>query len=349
MRALLKLIPSTQREEWDQEVRSIPGWDVYYLSGYSIPFAEHSRLPIYCLCYADDEGKVVYPFHLREIDFAPGYYDMISPYGYGGPLLSSPSERLAENFRKAMIAYCQEKQIVSEFVRFHPLLQNHQWMEPYMDVEYNRDTVEVDLAGNPDDLWSNMAQKHRNVTRKGLKSGAKTVIGREWLGDFARLYQSTMEHRQASSFYLFSEEFFLKTMETLPEQAELFTVIYEGKAIAGAIVLHSPSFAHYHFAASDREYLHLNPNNILMFSIMQWAQERGICKLHLGGGYQGGEDSLFKFKAGFSKNGRTPFYLGKTVIMPDMYQQLVEEQAKIPGIRQHANFFPVYRSFYREG
>ena len=61
-------------------------------------------------------GDVLYPFLVRPLE--GGRCDITSAYGYGGPYGRG-------EWRQAFAAACREHGVVSEFVRFHPLLGNH--------------------------------------------------------------------------------------------------------------------------------------------------------------------------------------------------------------------------------
>ena len=56
------------------------------------------------------------------------WYDFVTPYGYGGPLITEvedgAKEQLVKAFYEEFSRYCAEQKIVSEFVRFHPIAQN---------------------------------------------------------------------------------------------------------------------------------------------------------------------------------------------------------------------------------
>src|SRR5262249_42633742 len=79
----------------------------------------------------------------------------------------------------------------------------------------------------------------------------------------------------------------------------------------------------------------------------QWASEHGCHVFHLGGGVGSGpDDSLLRFKMGFS--GRThPFCVWRWVLFPEVYQQLCDHKAALNerlGRRSKAGYFPEYRS-----
>ena len=71
-------------------------------------------------------------------------------------------------------------------------------------------------------------------------------------------------------------------------------------------------------------------------------KKRGNRVLHLGGGLGGAPDSLFAFKAGFSK-ARHPFRTWRVVVDEDRYRELT--RAAQPGLAAAdvPGFFPAYR------
>jgi hypothetical protein len=77
-----------------------------------------------------------------------------------------------------------------------------------------------------------------------------------------------------------------------------------------------------------------------------WAKERGNEVLHLGGGVGGGKDSLYHFKAGFSKQTHT-FLTLRLIIDEEKYRHLLELRAKSLNREVEellsTNFFPAYR------
>src|SRR5438093_363444 len=78
----------------------------------SVYFVYESRSDIY-----------YHPFQVLPVDGTP-YFDIQSPYGYGGPIATTRSETFLndawENYRK----WCKANGILAEFIRFHPLLEN---------------------------------------------------------------------------------------------------------------------------------------------------------------------------------------------------------------------------------
>lgn len=74
--------------------------------------------------YESEDGRVEYLFLKRKIELSKEeYYDIITPYGYGGPLFFPESSeklpKLTSDFREEFEDYCKKNKIVSEFIRFH--------------------------------------------------------------------------------------------------------------------------------------------------------------------------------------------------------------------------------------
>lgn len=80
--------------------------------------------------------------------------------------------------------------------------------------------------------------------------------------------------------------------------------------------------------------------------VRYWGKERGNKVLHLGGGVGSAKDSLYEFKAGFSKQSHS-FITLSLVIDEKQYRYLVNLRAKGLSLLAEdllqSNFFPAYR------
>jgi len=92
------------------------------------------------------------------------------------------------------------------------------------------------------------------------------------------------------------------------------------------------------------EYKSYRPNNMMLYQAALRYKTMGKKCFHLGGGYSG-NDSLFKFKKGFNKNGLLDFYVGRKINNEDIYEKLVKEWKIKNKLRKDYNsdFFPLYR------
>ena len=279
------------------------------------------------LCYVVMKSDISSFAALSDVLPSGQYFDLETPYGYGGPLADGdvPAE-LQEQFRTELTDYCRQEHIVSQFVRFHPLLHNHDMLTGIFETRYLRDTVYID-TGSPELIMSNMDSKNRNMVRKAMKNGV-TVEQRpiEDFGEFMKMYEETMLRDNADEYYTFHEDYFA-SQKSLKDNACIFYAMMEGKPVAGSIMYFNEQFIHYHLSGSHAEYRQFAPTNLLLYEVACWASEKGIKKFHLGGG-MASDDNLFGFKKQFNKNGRLPFVVGRTIFDREAYDELLQLRVK---------------------
>ncbi len=257
------------------------------------------------------------------------YYDLETPYGYGGPLSDTTIPESSQRaFLREINDYAHKQGIVSQFIRFHPLLMNHEVAPLVFETRYLHDTIYIDTE-SPELIMQNMDSKNRNMVRKAVKSGI-TIERRniDQYQDFLPIYIETMEKNDAEDYYFFGEAYFKAQLE-LKENACIFYAMFEGRPIAAAIMYYNDRFIHYHLAGTCTEYRKYAPSNLLLYEAACWASKMGIKKFHLGGGITQ-NDNLYGFKKQFNKNGRLPFVIGKTVFDNEKYQMLL-------GVRKKEN------------
>lgn len=341
-----------EREKWEFWMEKFPDIDIYYSPGYCEIYQENNEGTAKLFIYEDENGYVYYPFLLREINqlevgsfLDSKYYDIITPYGYGGPVYSLKDmgnlEKLKTCFFGAFENFCIQNNIVSEFVRFHPIIKNHLFCAEGLNPIAIRNTVYMDIA-DYDTIWNNITSKNRNMIRKAEKNGI--VIEQDNnLNKFEELYYQTMDKNQAVDYYYFSHEYFANTMKYLNENIKIFNAVLNGEIIASTMIMHRNKYLHYHLSGSRKDYIKLAPNNLLLYKVALWGMENGCKYFHLGGGYRGNDDSLFSFKKSFSKNGILDFYIGKKIHNKKVYELLTKELQRLKGIDIDDGFFPLYR------
>jgi serine/alanine adding enzyme len=252
--------------------------------------------------------------------------DVVSPYGYGGPVGGDGS------FWPAYEEWCGRRGIVSTFVRFHPLYANQRGAP--IHVEELAPTVGWRL-GEQRDLLAGMHWKHRNKVRKAENAGA-TVSAGEGLDGFVALYEATMRRVGASEFYFF-EPAYWEALERLGEGLVRFDAAVGGQTVASALCLASPPWLHYHLSATSDTGRSTGSSTLVLLKAARWAQAKGYERFHLGGGLGGQRDSLHHFKARFDPGGLLEAAVGKAVHDEEAYRRLSGGDAGLDG------FFPAYR------
>jgi lipid II:glycine glycyltransferase (peptidoglycan interpeptide bridge formation enzyme) len=248
-------------------------------------------------------------------------------------------------FVEAFAASCREQGIVAEFAHLNP------WSVPdaALDaggVEVNRDVVYVDLRWGEERIWKeSFTSDARRATRRSWDAGV-TVRRASTPADvreFHRLYELTMERRDALDRYRYPVEHFLALFETMPRNAWFALAEHEGRAVAGGLFLESGDDVYWHLSAADLAQAALRPVNAYVHEAVRWAARAGKHRLLLGGAYRAG-DGVHRFKAGFSPL-RVAFRTYQRVHDPETYRASTSAWSMHHGGREPPQgYFPAYRA-----
>ena len=346
---MLRLIKSSEESLWNQIVKSYLNWDVYYLCGYARSLEQHDRGQALLIDFSYEGERLCYPVIQRDIadseefrELLPRdrFYDWETPYGYGGPLAdANMSDEAQEAFQEELTATCCQKGVVSQFLRFHPLLKNQSILNKKIQHKTFKSTVFMDISDEKE-IFRQLDSKNRNMVRKAIKSGVTIFMDRgEHLTDFMDIYQETMDHVHAEPYYYFEREYYENLRDSLSLETVFFYAVLDGQIIAASIFLYSGNSMHYHLSGSRTAFRKFAPTNLLIYEAACWGARQGIKFLHLGGGTSS-EDSLFEFKKKFNPDGQLPFYIGRMVFDDKTYEKLLQ-------VRQAADFrFKPSDSFY---
>lgn len=297
-------------------------------------------------------GTIIHPFIKRPIPWiidGKQYFDIVTPYGYGGPLITElygDSRLLIEEFRQAFEAYCQSEGIICEFIRFHPLYENALYCKGQYDVTCNRHTVAVDLT-DPTFFSTQFDAKCRNMVRKAEKLGVAVEIDSELttIDSFTDIYYKTMAKRSANDYYFFKHDYFHRIRDELKGESLIVNAVYEGEIVASSMFLYtSRSYAHYHLSATKPEFYKLAANNLIIMAACGELRKNGCTWLHLGGGLSSEvDDSLLAFKRSFGRldKNKKEFYIGKKIWNEKAYDQVMNAFIREGGHRN--TYFPEYR------
>lgn len=343
---MLKVYTLDQSEEWNAVVRSFEEYDVYWLSGYVKAFKTHGDGEPLLFFYNGESTRGINVLMKRDIakdgrfkgKIQEGkYFDFATPYGYGGWIIEGENtEGLFEEYSE----WIRRNRIVSEFVRFHPIIKNHKASRLFYEVIQLGEVVHMDLS-SPEDIWNNITSKNRNMIRKAIKNDIRIYNGRfpEIYKKFRAIYNGTMDKDNAEQYYYFEKQFYKSLLEDLPQQAQVFWAEKDKQVIAASIILATNRRMNYHLSGSVREFSSLAPTNLLLYEAALWGGANGYKTLYLGGGVGSGEDSLFKFKRAFYKGDLNHFFIGKKIYSQEIYRELIGLRAEI----ENSGYFPMYR------
>lgn len=305
--------------------------------------------------YGSDDNFIIYPFFKRLITAPASYtssagplYDIVSPYGYSGPLAHIEDRSIADKLWKAFFAvfdiYCKENNIVSEFCRLHPIHDNHTPVRNFSDkiVRKNNDIVFIDLTLSEEEIFRGMHEQRRRQARRAFKDPDLDVhfgISDNSGQCFFDIYTETMQRSEARPKYYFPMSFFNDAFEMLRGNIDITSISYKGNVIAAGLTLKYGEIAYYWLSGSKSEYFSLHPNILMICKTAFKLKKEGYKYFILGGGISG-RDSLFRFKSRFSACFKE-FYVYHKIHLAEKYGELVALRPNSGGTV--GEYFPEYR------
>lgn len=352
-------ILETTSKQWSSVLMSLQ-YDFYQLPEYLS--LEANRTNSIAKAFLAVEGEKVFfiPFLMRScqniIQTKKEIFDVFSPYGYPGILLSEAAKQ--DNFfcQLALEKFCsflKEQNVCSAFLRLHPILNenidaifnSNVWLE-------NGTTVSIDLTSSPEQMWKDTKPNHRNKINRCLKKFALTAkISKfsEGINSFCQLYEETMSRVAAKDiYYSFNTEYFQQMDCLMSEYLYICLVTSSSGQVASAgLYTKVGKIVQAAFGGISNDFVKQSPSILEIDAVRYWAKQQGCQYLHLGGGVGGSQDSVYQFKAGFSRI-RHKFKTMRLIINPKNYHYLVESRAKSLNLESlelyKSNFFPAYRT-----
>lgn len=296
-----------------------------------------------------EDGIIESNFIVRKIEElidGQQYFDLTTPYGYGGPYireLSGSKRNLIKSYENYMLNFTKENNIVSEFVRYHPWVKNDSDFKTIYENDAIRKTV-VTPIHETETFEKEFSKSTRKRIRKSLREGLSYEVTSKPkdFHSFKEIYYSTMDRNEASEFYFFDEEYFSHFLEKFREHILLIEVFYDEKVIAAGFYFYYNKVLNAHLSGTLADYLYLSPAYIIRYAAVQWGEKNGAKLLYNGGGTTNSlEDSLYKFKKHFSSSPDYDFVIGKKIWNPDIYSKLVSMNE---NASERKDFFPLYRA-----
>lgn len=335
--------------------------DVYHLPEYIGIESNRTETMANAFLVTDSDKIFFVPYLLRQCnDVIPQElleeecFDIVSPYGYPGILLSEAAANTPKfvDFALHELKYfLQKNDVCSAFLRLHPLLSDR--FKEIFPSEYLTDsgkTVSINLTLSESEIWAHTRKGHQSTINKCKRLGftGRIVEFRQYIDEFIAIYEETMNRVNARQFYYFSRAYF-EDLLSLGENIHLGIVEVDNEIACASLFFECYGIVQAHLGGTKTKYLHQSPFNFLLHYVRLWAKERGNEFLHIGGGVGGSTtDSLYTFKSGFSRQ-KHDFLTLKLITNEEKYYHLVNLRAKVLNTQAEAllssDFFPVYRSY----
>jgi len=299
-------------------------------------------------------GGILYPLIVRPIASEPwadgesAGCDLTSAYGYGGPFAWDVSDLEARAFWARFDGWARSLGAVTSFTRLS--LFPEQILPFHGELRDRGANVVRTLNLTPDELWSDYEGKVRKNVQRARREGLVVKFDEtgDFLDDFAAVYESTMDRRQALSQYYFPRSFFESIVSGLPGKFLFAHVMAGAQVVSSELLLLSADNAYFFLGGTLAEAFARRPNDLLKHESFLHCRERGVKRFVLGGGY-GSDDGLLRFKRSFAPGGDRPFRTGVKTFDALEAARLVERRREWERSQGREwtpadGFFPAYRS-----
>lgn len=357
---MLSILTVEDRATWNDLARRVVPDEAAYTADYVAAFERQGDGLARCAHFETSDGEIIYPFLMRPLDSLPfvtdalaGVFDIATPYCYGGPYgrFARGAEPVAmARFRDAFTGYARDQRIVSEFIRFHPMLQNQDLMQGLCDdIQHHTDNRVIDIQMDDDALLAQCRQSYRSGIRAAIRKGYRfeRTDAAQSVDAFAAMYSDTMIRLHHSGQLNFGPEFFRRFVSATEGHSEIFFVRDpDGDIAAAALFMKNGGYIDYFLAGNRRERDNSYATHLLIHEACRWARDNTSCRtMHLGGGVP----SLIYFKSGFSRQ-TVAYHVGGHIFDQVLYDRLVAACAAWAPLRPTPTgfFFPTYRRIGRK-
>ena len=342
-----------------REVMARVRHDFYHLPEYTSLDAETNQARPKAFWAREGDREFFIPYLQRRCDVlfpgaedASNVYDVISPYGYPGIILSDAARKssgFVSGAIRGLVETLGEQGVCSAFFRMNPLLSDD-FAALFPDKFFmpSTDTVAMDLGLDDALIWKNVRDGHQSTINKCRRLGfvPRMVPLREYIDPFIAIYEETMTRVNARDSYYFGRDYFEK-LASMPDGVHCCVAEIEGNVAAACIFFECDGIVQAHLGGTKSEYLSKSPFHLVLYHVAGWAKSRGNHHLHLGGGVGGSGDRLLHFKRGFSPL-LFPFHTARLITNEEAYGKLTALRARASDVSiedlAKSDYFPAYRS-----
>ncbi|MDJ0734626.1 MAG: peptidoglycan bridge formation glycyltransferase FemA/FemB family protein [Nostocaceae cyanobacterium] len=351
-------------EIWSKTLRTIKH-DIYQLPDYFALEAARSKSIAEAILLQDSDKIMFIPYLLRSCEdviqnsISMDYFDVVSPYGYPGILFNEAALKtpgFPDIAVRGLSNFLKTKGVCSAFFRLHPTINNDicQYFKNQHLFQLNGKTISINLKLSETEIWNQTKRDRRKKINNCLDMGltARMVDFRDYVDNFANIYQETMERVGAEKiYYSFNYGYFMEMENVLRKNLHLCIVEIDNQVASAGLYTEYCGIVQGIFRGTKTKFLELSPGSLEIDYVRFWAKQRGNDIFHLGGGVGSAINNLYNFKASFSKQ-RHQFITMRLIIDENKYMELVKMRAKDLNIDfqqlMNSNYFPVYRYTFRD-
>ena len=353
MNSIQKILSIKNKNEWRNIIHK-------YFPKYDDIYFDPDYVKLDCLAKKNSQGFLYYfkkkekiwinifikiktPIYSKNIKDI--YYDIETPYGYGGPLTNTNDKHFIFEACKSFQKWLKKNLILANLYKYHPLIKNYETYDQNTKLFKSKITCSIDL-NLVDKNLSPFKSKIKNMIRNAKKNKLSIKISKDYkdFEYFEKIYLKSMKQKKANKKLFFNKFYFLSLYRLITKSGFILLVLEKKSKIAAGIFLFGKNFLHYHLSASDPQKNKPGTFNLMLFEAALYGKKLGLNNLHLGGGNSNKiEDNLLKFKLSMSTNIHQ-FYIGENVINKYLYKLNIEGwEKKFERLKEiHKNKFLRY-------
>ena len=328
--------------KWSEVLSKSLHYDFYHTQSYHL--LEKENRPVLFVAFFENDF-IALPLIIRKIPSSV-YFDCTSAYGYCGPISNLDFEAIPNEyfavFQEKLTSYFKKHNIVTAFSRLHPLISSGTFFNDLGILQNINKTVAVDLRLSLEAQKKQYRKSNKSELNQLRRKGFEIVEAksREDIDVFIAIYHETMSRVDADETYFFDKQYFYNFLENNCFVVKILLAKKENQIVAGAIFTITNKIMQYHLAGTTKNYIKETPMKLILDEARLLGNELNLDFLHLGGGVGGSdEDSLFRFKSGFSKF-NCQYQIWKLIVDNEKYEELVV----LKNIEKNSDFFPLYRA-----
>lgn len=259
-------------------------------------------------------GEISYLFQKKELvseksnnKLDKKYYEIYTPLQFGGPNVRIKNyEDLGElisYFDDAFDIYCENNNIISERITFHPLFKNHIGFESIYNIEYAKNLYGTNVEEFEDPITTEYSLQVRKDILKSLKKGVKYdfIYKPDSIETFLGIYKKS----DVFSKDKYDELYLLKLHNSFKDNMVIINISYDNELIGASLYLATEKNLYLHTYCYLSEYIHLSPRAVMIYASVIWTVENELHKVV----YNSDEEDIKKF----SKRTIEPVYVGTKI------------------------------------
>ena len=288
----MEFVNPLQFPGWDERLSSLKNASFFHTEAWArVLFESYGYKPIYLIIQKNKRFNAVLP--LMEIKSVfTGKRGVSLPFTDHCEPLVSKNKYLRE-LLEGTIVYGTTKRW--RYLEQRAGSKDELGVHPYCRYYGHK----LDLSQGKEQISKKIRKNYFRNIKKAINNNVKFRIShsKSAMDEFYKLNCMT---RQSHGLPPQPYKFFKKIYEHIisPKKGIISLASYNDKSIAGAIFFHFNKHAIYKFGASNKNFHHLRPNNLVMFKAIEWYADNGFLTLDFGR-TDIGHDGLDRYKIGW--------------------------------------------------